>query len=34
VLRDANLIQTRPVRHSLTPLGRTMVGQLPVGLTG
>jgi DNA-binding transcriptional ArsR family regulator len=38
VLRDANLIQTRregrSVRHSLTPLGRTMVGRLPVGLTG
>ena len=38
VLRDANLIETRrqgrSVRHSLTPLGRTMVGQLPVDLTG
>jgi hypothetical protein len=38
VLRDANLIQTRregrSVRHSLTPLGRTMVGQLPTDLTG
>ena len=32
VLRDANLIETRregrSVRHSLTPLGRTMLGQL------
>ena len=38
VLRDANLIETcrqgRSVRHSLTPLGRTMVGQLPADLTG
>jgi DNA-binding transcriptional ArsR family regulator len=33
VLRDANLIETsregRAVRHSLTPLGRTILGQLP-----
>ena len=32
VLRDADLIETRregrSVRHSLTPLGRTMLGQL------
>ena len=32
LLRDANLIETRrqgrSVRHSLTPLGRTMPGQL------
>jgi DNA-binding MarR family transcriptional regulator len=38
VLRDANLIETRrqgrSVRHSLTPLGRTIVGQLPMDLTG
>jgi DNA-binding transcriptional ArsR family regulator len=38
VLRDANLIQTqrqgRSVRHSLTPLGRTIVGQLLARLTG
>jgi DNA-binding transcriptional ArsR family regulator len=38
VLRDANLIEThrqgRSVRHSLTPLGRNIVGQLPVDLTG
>jgi DNA-binding transcriptional ArsR family regulator len=38
VLRDANLIEThrqgRSVRHSLTPLGRTMVGQLRADLTG
>ena len=38
VLRDANLIETRrqgrSVRHSLTPMGRTIVGQLPMGLTG
>ena len=35
VLRDANLVETRrqgrSVRHSLTPLGRTMVGQLAAG---
>ena len=33
VLRDANLIETRrdgrTVSHSLTPLGRTILGQLP-----
>ena len=38
VLRDANLIETRrqgrSVRHSLTPLGRTIVGQLLARLTG
>ena len=38
VLRHANLIETqrqgRSVRHSLTPLGRTMVGQLRADLTG
>ena len=38
VLRDANLIETRrqgrSVRHSLTPLGRTIVGQLVARLTG
>jgi hypothetical protein len=38
VLRDANLIETRrqgrSVRHSLTPMGRSIVGQLPVDLTG
>ena len=38
VLRDANLIETRregrSVRHSLTPLGRTMLGQLRTRLTG
>ena len=35
VLRDVYLIETRregrAARHSLTPLGRTMLGQLPVG---
>jgi DNA-binding transcriptional ArsR family regulator len=35
VLRDANLIETsregRAVRHSLTALGRTFLGQLPAG---
>jgi DNA-binding transcriptional ArsR family regulator len=38
VLRDANLIETRrqgrSVRHSLTPIGRTIVGRLPMDLTG
>jgi len=38
VLRDANLIETRrqgrSVRHSLTPMGRSIVGQLPAALTG
>ena len=38
VLRDANLIETRrrgrSVQHSLTPFGRTMVGQLPADLPG
>jgi DNA-binding transcriptional ArsR family regulator len=38
VLRDANLIETcrqgRSVRHSLTPLGRTIMGQLLARLTG
>jgi len=37
-LRDADLVQTRregrSVRHSLTPLGRTIVGQLLARLTG
>ena len=37
VLRDANLIETsregRAARHSLTPLGRTILGQLPTGST-
>ena len=38
VLREANLIYTRrlgrSVRHSLTPMGRSIVGQLPADLTG
>ena len=38
VLREANLIDTRrqgrSVRHSLTPMGRSIVGQLPAALTG
>jgi DNA-binding transcriptional ArsR family regulator len=38
VLRDAYLIETsregRAVRHSLTPLGATMLGQLPTGVPG
>jgi Helix-turn-helix domain len=38
VLRDANLVATRrqgrSVRHSITPMGRSIVGQLPADLTG
>jgi hypothetical protein len=38
VLRDARLIETsragRSARHSLTPLGRTMLGQLPTERAG
>jgi Helix-turn-helix domain len=38
VLRDGSLIETsregRLARHALTPLGRTMLGQLPAGPAG